>query len=73
VACLIFTETADVHDLRRRVPVLSRQELDRAISEPGIGDADPIDNLFARSSLTIVFAERALRQENAADFNSGGW
>ena len=41
----------DVHDLRRGLPVLSRQELDRAISEPGVGDTDSIDNLFAREQL----------------------
>ena len=41
----------DVHDLRRRVPVLSRQEFDRAISKPGVGNTDSIDNLFAREQL----------------------
>ena len=41
----------DVHDLCRRVPVLPRQEFDRAISKPGVGNTDSIDNLFAREQL----------------------
>ena len=41
----------DVHDLRRRVPVLPWQEFDRAISKPGVGNTDSIDNLFAREQL----------------------
>jgi len=41
----------DVHDLRRRVPVLSGQEFDRAVSKPGVGDTDSIDYLFAREQL----------------------
>src|SRR5262245_45599612 len=38
----------DVHDLRRRLPVLYWEELDRTVSERGAGDADHLNDLFAR-------------------------
>src|SRR5262245_5691259 len=41
----------DVHDLRRGLPVLSGQELDRALSAPGVGDADYLDDLSTGEQL----------------------
>src|SRR6267142_1458598 len=52
----------DVHDLRRRVLVLPWQEFDRAVSKPGVGDTDSINNLFAREQLD----DRVCRARSAA-------
>ena len=72
VAVLIITETVAVHDFRGRVFGLYRQEPERADAQRRTGPAGAGTICLLSSSLTIVFAEHALKKGHLARSSCGG-
>ena len=58
-----------VHDLRHRVPLLHRQEPERAVPAGGPRPADPRHDRLLSSSISVTLAVRALRRGRMAAFN----